>query len=132
MTILWLLLKGLFLKPYDSGKRWKHSAVIDYRATRINHMMIADCETWSEGQTVTVLKDGLRHYVDGPIAYADSAHRVRGQCLILEQDIKASATVCKVLVLCTYGRLLSALMTAINSEAQRSAQAVVSEMLTDR
>jgi hypothetical protein len=117
-----LVLAVMFQRPYDSGKRWKHSSP-PAQGLRINTLLnMKGAREWREGQVLIFHKEGARFFVDGPIPYTDSDWTIQGVGIVVTQKVEDGATLLEFKVLWKYPWFLRGLLTWVNSAAQKKAQ----------
>ena len=111
-------------RPFDSGRRWKHGSPSgNCSPLRINTLLNASgSKSWQEGSEITVMKDGQRFFMDGPLAYTESDWTMYGEGVVTSQRIDGDHTFLTFRVTWRYPWWLRLVNTWANSSSQRRAQ----------
>jgi hypothetical protein len=107
----------------SSNRRWTHKipGLLDRRVNTL--LVVPDgAKTWTEGKFYTVIKDGPRVFVDGPIPFADKDWTLYGQGIVTAQACGPDMTWVTFLVLWVYPFWLRWILTKVNAHAQDRAQ----------
>lgn len=111
-------------RPFDSGRRWKHGSPSgNCSPVRINTLLNASgAKSWQEGAEITVMKDGRRFFMDGPLTYTESDWTMYGEGVVTSQRIDGDHTFLTFRVTWRYPWWLRLVNTWANSASQRRAQ----------